>query len=138
MIARGILIVHDTVIRTRLQSLRVAFFAATVALLANSLSTDAALSKQLRSWDPYYQRLPTLVAQAGLHNAVIFVPNSRNAPLGDYPFVPLDQADIVYFRTGPLPQWGLGKHDVSAAYRLYFSGRSAYVFDKSKLQRIEP
>jgi 4-amino-4-deoxy-L-arabinose transferase-like glycosyltransferase len=138
LVARGVLIVHDAVLETGRRALRVAFFAAAGTLLISSASTDKSLFRQLERWDPYYQRLPALVAGADLHNAVIFVPNSRNAPLGDYPFVPLDRANIVYFRTGPLPQWGLNTRDLGAAYRRYFSGRAAYLFDKSTLQRIEP
>jgi hypothetical protein len=138
LVARGMLIVYDAVLATGRQSLRVAFSTITVALLVHSATTNLELTRHVRSWDPYYQRLPALVAEADLHNAVVFVPNSRNAPLGDYPFVPLEQADIVYFRTGPLPQWGLRTDDLRTAYSQYFSGRAAYLYDKSSLHRIEP
>ena len=138
LIARGMLIVYDAARRTNRRSLHFVVLAAGGVLFANSLYTSIGLSRQLKHWDPYYQRLPDLVAKSNIHNAVIFVPNSRNAPVGEYPFVPLDQADIVYFRTGPLPQWGLNTQSRNVAYGKYFSGRSAYLFDKSNLHRIEP
>jgi hypothetical protein len=111
--------------------------AACILLFVNSLYTNAGFVRIFGKWDPSYQRLPQLVAAADLHNAVVFVPNTRNAPLGDYPFVPLDQADVVYFRTGPLPQWGLNLADWRVAYERYFSGRSAYVFDKAGLRQLD-
>jgi hypothetical protein len=94
------------------------------------------LAGVLRHWDPYYQVVPALVAQASIHHAVVFVPHSRNAPLGDHPFVPLEQADVVYFRTGPLPQWRIGT-DWRTAYAEYFAGRSAYLLDGMTLRRLD-
>jgi hypothetical protein len=95
------------------------------------------LVQVFKNWDPYYQLLPRLVADAKLRNAVVFVPKSRDAPVGEYPFVPLDQANIVYFRTGPMPQWRLDTPDWRTAYRKYFSGRSAYVFEQMSLHRLD-
>jgi hypothetical protein len=77
------------------------------------------------------------VAAANIHDAVVFIPASRNAPLGEYPFKPLNQADVVYFRTGPLPAWGLNTGNWRIAYDKYFSGRSAYVYDKVALKKLD-
>jgi hypothetical protein len=103
----------------------------------NAVFSNVTFAKQLRKWDRYYQRLPVLVARANLHDAVVFVPKSRNAPIGDYPFVPLEQADVVYFRTGPLPAWGLNTGDWRIAYEQYFVGRDAYIFDGTDLMKLD-
>jgi hypothetical protein len=87
--------------------------------------------------DPYLQLLPRLVAQANLHNAVVFIPNSRSAPVGEYPTTPLASADVVYYRTGPLPQWRLNTPDWRSAYKKYFPGRTAYVFDSKTLMPLD-
>jgi hypothetical protein len=67
----------------------------------------------------------------------VFIPNSRNAPVGEYPFVPLASAEVVYYRTGPLPQWRLNTPDWRSAYNKHFKGRSAYVFDSKSLMPLD-
>lgn len=135
--ARGLLIVYDTLAPHRQPAISFALAAAAALLLANTLDTHRRIALRFANWDPHYQRLPELVAAADIHNAVIFVPHTRNAPIGDYPFVPLAQADIVYFRTGPLPRWRLDTPDWRTAYENYFSGRAAYVFEDLALRRLE-
>lgn len=137
LIARGILILHAAAARRLGQAGPWAFAVAGALLLANTLHGDARLVRWLRWWDPAYQVLPGLVAEARLHHAVVFVAHTRNAPLGAYPFVPLDQADIVYFRTGPLPAWGLNNPDWRLPYRQYFAGRAAYLYDKGVLRPLD-
>ena len=76
--------------------------------------------------------------EAGLHHAVVFVPHTRGAPVGAYPFVPLEQADVVYFRTGPLPAWGLNNPDWRLPYRQYFAGRTPYLYEHWALTPLDP
>jgi hypothetical protein len=63
---------------------------------------------------------------------VIFVP-SLHAPVGEYPFKSLDQADVVYFRLGNSKSWGLSNTDWHPVFQRYFRGRQAYLFEKGKL-----
>jgi len=137
LLARGMLTVYDIAKRAQRKLIANVVVAACAALFANAAYTDTFFVRLFKHWDPYYQLLPRLVDDAKLRNAVVFVPNSRNAPVGEYPFVPLDQASVVYFRTGPLPQWRLDTPDWRTAYRKYFSGRSAYLFDRMSLHRLD-
>jgi hypothetical protein len=136
LMARGMLIIYDaaTALNRHLGVLVVASF---LVLVVSTTNNTLILARMFRNWDPHYQRLPRFVDEAKLHNAVVFVPHSRNAPVGDYPFVPLPDADVVYFRTGPLPRWGLRTSSLQDAYQKYFTGRAAYVFDKGSLRRFE-
>jgi 4-amino-4-deoxy-L-arabinose transferase-like glycosyltransferase len=137
LLARGMLIVFDRAGRAKRELIAGAVIAAYAALFANAVHTDEVFVAVFKNWDPYYQLLPRLVDAAKLRNAVVFVPKSRNAPVGEYPFVPLDRANVVYFRTGPLPQWRLDTPDWRTAYRKYFYGRSAYAFDRVSLDRLD-
>jgi len=137
LLARGMLIVYDSARRAKRELIASAVVAAYAALFANAVHTDELIVGVFKNWDPQYQLLPRLVDAAKLGNAVVFVPKSRDAPVGEYPFVPLDRANVVYFRTGPLPQWRLDTPDWRTAYRKYFYGRSAYVFDRMSLQRLD-
>jgi hypothetical protein len=65
---------------------------------------------------------------------VIFVPNHRGAPIGDYPFQSLEDADIVYFKLGPSKIWRLTSSDWRAVYEKYFQGRSAYIYQGGELK----
>jgi 4-amino-4-deoxy-L-arabinose transferase-like glycosyltransferase len=134
--ARGSLIAFDAALASRHRWAAPAFWTIVALLFVNTLYSNLTFARALRKWDPYYQRLPALVAQADLHQAVVFVPHSRNAPIGDFPFAPLDVADIVYFRTGPLPEWGLNTGDWRIAYAKYFARRSAYIFDGYRLVKL--
>jgi len=135
--ARGILILYDAARRRVGGASPLLFAAGGLLLLANTIHSDAVSVGWFKNWDPYYQALPRLVAAANIHDAVVFIPASRNAPLGEYPFKPLNQADVVYFRTGPLPAWGLNTGNWRIAYDKYFSGRSAYVYDKVALKKLD-
>ena len=136
LIARGMLIVYDAA-KSRHRFLSVAVIAAYAFLFVGTINANAASVREFRNWGPYFQVLPRLVAEAKLHNAVVFIPNSRNAPVGEYPFVPLASADVVYYRTGPLPQWRLNTSDWRSVYNKYFPGRSAYVFDSKTLMPLD-
>jgi 4-amino-4-deoxy-L-arabinose transferase-like glycosyltransferase len=136
LIARGMLIIYDAA-RTRHGSLAAAVAGAFSLLFISTVIANIASARKFRNWDPHYQILPRLVADANLRNAVIFVPNSRNAPISDYPFVQLVSADSVYYRTGPLPAWRLNTSDWRSTYKKYFVGRSAYLFDGKTLARLD-
>jgi hypothetical protein len=137
LMARGILICVEAAPRWLGRATGPLLIALGILLLVNTISTNLAFARQFRKWDPYYQRLPRLVASAGIHNAVVFLPRSRNAPVGEYPFKPIEEADIVYFRLGPLPQWGLDIVDWRQAYARYFAGRLAYLFDGDELRELD-
>ena len=107
-----------------------------VVLFLNSVVTNREFAGQFRNWDPYYQELPRLVASGEIHDAVVFVPHSRNAPVGEFPFKSLEDADVVYFRLGPLPQWGLNETDWRRPYSRYFADRNAYIFDGQTLEKL--
>ena len=132
--ARGILILYDAAMRRGWSPLW--FADAGLLLMLCSANVNYGVVRGLQNWNPYYQRLPLLIAAAGIHDAVVFIPDSRDAPVGEYPFVPLDEADVVYFRTGPLPQWRI-ETDWLVAYDRYFVGRAVYRFDGSQLLRLE-
>jgi 4-amino-4-deoxy-L-arabinose transferase-like glycosyltransferase len=137
LMARGALLLHARMARRWLGAERPLWVAAGALLLANTIASNLAIVRWLRHWDPHYQQLPGLVAEANLHHAVVFVPESRNAPLGDYPFRPLERANVVYFRLGPLPAWGLNTPDWRLAYDRYFAGRAAYLYKGGALQRLD-
>lgn len=130
LMARGALLVYDRTARRIGRAAIPVLVALGTLLLANTVRTHVADVSWLRHWDPHYQQLPRLVAAAGLHHAVVFVAGSRNAPLGDYPFTSLERADVVYFRLGPLPAWGLDGSDWRVVHSRYFAGRSAYLYEK--------
>jgi hypothetical protein len=136
LMARGALLVYDRTAR-RIGRAAVPVFAAVGSfLLANTVHSYVADVRWLKHWDPHYQQLPRLVADADIHHAVIFIAGSRNAPLGEYPFTPLDRTDVVYFRLGPLPAWGLNSTDWRLVYDRHFAGRSAYLYDKWVLREL--
>jgi 4-amino-4-deoxy-L-arabinose transferase-like glycosyltransferase len=108
-----------------------------IVLFANSVATNREFARQLRNWNPYYQKLPRLVANGNIHDAVVFLPHSRDAPVGEFPFKPLQAADVVFFRLGPLPQWGLSETDWRRPYKTFFADRSAYIFDGTTLEKLD-
>ena len=108
-----------------------------LALLVNTAITHVAISAPYRSWNDVYQKLPLQVKQQDIHRAVIFLPLRLNAPLGDYPFVPLKKADVVYYRLGPNPAWRLDSSDWRKVYRQYFRGRKAYLYEHGALRPLE-
>ena len=77
------------------------------------------------------------MSQAGVHHAVVFLPNTHAAPIGDYPFEPLDRADIVYYRYGPFPEWGLLDRPLRDVYPAYFRGRRAFLYEHEELRELD-
>ncbi len=104
-----------------------------VLLSINTVHTYALIVKPYRNWLYVYQGAPRLVKQQDIHHAVIFIPRSRDAPMGDYPFQNLQDADIVYFKLGPSKAWRLTNSDWRSVYEQYFRGRSAYRYEGGQL-----
>lgn len=101
-------------------------------LCVNTVWSYARIGRVYQNWSAVYQKLPPLVKQFDVHDAVIFVPSTRDAPVGDYPFQNLEEANIVYFKLGPAPRWGLTNSDWKSVYKEYFTGRDAYLYEAGK------
>ena len=130
--ARGIFILYERFKPFQRRGLAIGVGICILLLSVNIVWSYVRIGKVYQSWDPVYQKLPPMVAERDIHNAVIFVPQRRDAPIGDYPFKNLQEADIVYFKLGPLPQWKLTNSDWQNVYAQYFTGRSAYLYDRSE------
>ena len=130
LVARGVYIVYE---RAKELTWRNALACVTgvclLLLSVNLVWSYVRIGKVYQNWSSVYQKLPPLVKQSDIHNAVIFIPGTRDAPIGDYPFKSLDEADIVYFKIGPNPRWGLTNSDWKAVYTQYFEGRDAYLYE---------
>ena len=128
LVARGMFILYE---RFKLRERRGLAFAVGVCLLLLSVNTVwsyVRIGERYQNWGHVYQKLPPMVAEQNIHNAVIFVSRHRGAPIGDYPFKSLQEADIVYFKLGPAPRWKLTNSDWENVYAQYFTGRSAYLY----------
>ena len=139
LVARGMYIVYGWVskIRFRLPIYLLALLL--IALSVNTVHTYVLIGEPYRNWGPVYQKLPRLVKQQNIHRAVIFIPRNRGAPIGDYPFKSLEDADIVYFKLGPSEVWRLTDSDWHGVYEQYFKGRNAYIYQNGQLMPlIEP
>jgi len=133
LVARGMFIFYGWV-RKIPSKLPVALLGLLLVLLTvNTVYTYVLIGKPYRNWAPVYQELPRLVKQQKIHNAVIFVPLHRDAPIGDYPFQSLQDADIVYFKLGPSEIWRLTNSDWRSVYEKYFKGRNAYIYENGRL-----
>lgn len=108
-----------------------------LGLMANTVHTYISFAEPFRNWSDVYQKLPKLVRERKLQNAVIFIPHTRDAPLGDYPFKPLDEADIVYFKLGPSKVWRLMSSDWKEVYQRYFRGRRAFIYEGRELRELD-
>lgn len=130
LVARGVYIIYQ---RAKELTWRNALACVTgvclLLLSVNLVWSYVRIGKVYQNWSSVYQKLPPLVKQSDIHNAVIFIPGTRDAPIGDYPFKSLDEADIVYFKIGPNPRWGLTNSDWKAVYTQYFEGRDAYLYE---------
>lgn len=144
LIARGVSLIAGPIRRIggRLKGGSKAVWIALLALIAlglmaNTVHTYISFAEPFRNWSDVYQKLPKLVRERGLHNAVVFIPRTRDAPLGDYPFKPLDEADIVYFKLGPSKVWRLMSGDWREVYRRYFRGRRAFMYEGGELRELD-
>ena len=128
LVARGMFICYE---RFKLRERRGLTLAVGVCLLLLSVNTVwsyVRIGERYQNWGHVYQKLPPMVAEQDIHNAVIFVSRHRGAPIGDYPFQDLQEADIVYFKLGPAPRWKLTNSDWRNVYAQYFTGRNAYLY----------
>lgn len=130
--AKGVFILYER-LKKPIWKNKLAYAAAICLLLlsVNTVWSYVRIGKVYQNWSPVYQKLPPLVKKEGIHNAVIFIPGTREAPIGDYPFQSLEEADIVYFKLGPAPRWRLTNSDWKEVYTQYFtdSDRKAYLYE---------
>ena len=130
--ARGVCILNEGFKPFQRRGLAIGVGICFLLLSVNIVWSYVRIGKVYQNWDPVYQKLPPMVAEQNIHNAVIFVPQRRDAPIGDYPFQRLEEADIVYFKLGPLPRWKLTNSDWQNVYAQYFTGRNAYLYVPSE------
>ena len=136
LVARGMFITYNWIrkIPTKIPVVIIALLLA--ILTVNTVYTYIYIGKPYQNWGAVYQQLPRIVKQQNIHNAVIFVPYTRDAPLSDYPFKSLSEADIVYFRLGPSKVWRLNNSDWHSVYNQYFKDRQAYIYENGKLKQL--
>ena len=128
LVARGMCILYERFKPLQRRGLAIAVGICFLLLSVNIVWSYVRIGERYRNWSPVYQKLPPMVAERNIHNAVIFVSQHRGAPIGDYPFQRLEEADIVYFKLGPAPRWKLTNSDWENVYAQYFKGRSAYLY----------
>ncbi len=138
LVARGMFIAYEKIKQTK--PLIVTVSALLLLLSVNTVWSYVRIGHVYQNWSPVYQKLPPMVTERGIHNAVIFVAAHRGAPIGDYPFQNLQEADIVYFKLGPAPRWKLTNSDWQRVYAQYFTGRAAYLYipRENSLTRLSP
>ncbi|MGB9595261.1 MAG: hypothetical protein ACPL7B_03170 [Candidatus Poribacteria bacterium] len=136
LVARGMFITYGWIrkIPTKIPIIVVVILL--LILTINTVYTYIYIAKPYQNWSDVYQKLPRIVKHQGLNNAVIFIPYTRDAPLGDYPFKNLQEADIVYFRLGPNKPWGLNNSDWHKVYEQYFKGKNAFIYESGKLNQL--
>ena len=128
LVARGMLILYERYKPLQRRGLAVGVGVCFLLLSVNIVWSYVRIGERYQNWSPVYQKLPPMVAERNIQNAVIFVSQHRGAPIGDYPFQRLEEADIVYFKLGPAPRWKLTNSDWENVYAQYFKGRSAYLY----------
>ena len=128
LVARGMVILYERFKPLQKRGLAIAVGVCFLLLSVNIVWSYVRIGERYQNWGAVYQKLPPMVAERDIHNAVIFVSQHRGAPIGDYPFQSLEEADIVYFKLGPAPRWKLTNSDWENVYAQYFTGRSAYLY----------
>ena len=128
LVARGMFILYERFKVSQRRGLAIGVGVCFLLLSVNIVWSYIRIGQVYQNWGPVYQKLPPMVAERNIHNAVIFVSQHRGAPIGDYPFQRLEEADIVYFKLGPAPRWKLTNSDWENVYAQYFTGRSAYLY----------
>ena len=128
LVARGMFILYERFKVFERRGLAIGVGVCFLLLSVNIVWNYIRIGVVYQNWSPVYQKLPPMVAERNIHNAVIFVSQHRGAPIGDYPFQDLEDADIVYFKLGPSPRWKLTNSDWENVYAQYFTGRSAYLY----------
>ena len=128
LVARGLILLHERFKLPERRGFAVCVGVCFLLLSVNIVWSYVRIGRVYQNWSPVYQKLPLMVAAQNIHNAVIFVSQHRGAPIGDYPFKNLQEADIVYFKLGPAPRWKLTNSDWGNVYAQYFTGRNAYLY----------
>ena len=128
LVAHGMFILYEQFKLLQRRGLALGVGVCLLLLSVNTVWSYVRIGRVYQNWSPVYQKLPPMVREQGIHNAVIFVSQHRGAPIGDYPFENLQEADIVYFKLGPAPRWKLTNSDWEEVYAQYFTGRYAYLY----------
>ena len=128
LVARGMFICYERFKLRERRGLAIVVGVCFLLLSVNTVWSYVRIGERYQNWGHVYQKLPPMVAEQDIHNAVIFVSRHRGAPIGDYPFKSLQEADIVYFKLGPAPRWKLTNSDWENVYAQYFTGRNAYLY----------
>ena len=128
LVARGMFILYEQFKLLQRRALALGVGVCLLLLSVNTVWSYVRIGRVYQNWSPVYQKLPPMVAERDIHNAVIFVSQHRGAPIGDYPFENLQEADIVYFKLGPAPRWKLTNSDWEQVYAQYFTGRDVYLY----------
>ena len=81
---------------------------------------------------------PGLMSRYPARDVISNEQNCNSLKLKSYcsPFSSLEDADIVYFKTGPSKVWKLTNSDWRAVYKKYFEGRKAYIYEGGKLNTL--
>ena len=132
LVARGMVILYERLKLRHRRGLALAVGICLLLLTVNTVWSYVRIGKRYQNWGHVYQKLPAMVDAEKVDNVVIFVARHRGAPIGDYPFQSLQEADIVYFKIGPAPRWNLTNSDWQNVYDEYFVGRSAYLYEPGK------
>lgn len=144
LIAKAVFIIYVW-IRTALsrirKSLRIAVKTGlsllVLILIINTVHTYILQATPLQNWGAVYWKPPRLVEENDIHNAVVFIPHHRGAPLGGYPFKSLDEADVVYFKLGPSEMWKLTNSNWKTVWNKYFTKRMPYIYEGGKLTPLK-
>jgi len=127
LVSRGLIITYNRIRQKKL--LRLLFYFLLAALLSNTVLSHRDQFRKWRKHDSIFKTIPKLARELHLNHAVIFIKNLPKAPIGDYPFVSIKDANIIYYRLGPAPRWGLMEDENwQDVYRQWFQGREAYLF----------
>ena len=101
-----------------------------VLLLFNTFWSYYRVFQVMKNWEWLTNRYLEDSLREESKKLVVFLPHSRKAPLGDYPFKPLAEAQVVFYRLGPSPQWRLSEDDITTVRRRFFSDRDAYLYQE--------
>ena len=128
LVSRGLIITYNRICQKKL--VRILFYLLLAGLFSNTILSHQDQFRKWRNHDSIFKTIPKLARELNLNHAVIFIKNLPKAPIGEYPFVSIENANIIYYRLGPAPRWGLMEDENwQDVYRQWFQGREAYLFN---------
>ena len=137
LIARAIVILWNEISSRSTVAAILTFGIIGSLLFTNTVHTYILQAEPLQNWGPEYRKLPRLVKEAKIHNAVIFIPRHTGAPIGEYPFKEMEDADVIYFKLGPNETWALTSSDWEKVIQKYFPNRQPYIYENGTLRKLE-